>query len=483
MKELNFKNLSVRVGALSLACVLMIGMSGCTKRAVTITESGTEDQIITSEITVGGDATQGDSGTQLVGKEDTTSKTESGSSNTKKDPVLMSKDWSVQEEKFKSLKGTTIKSWYDGELNEQDAQRAAAFEERYGIKIKYERMGWSEGLTKLPSMVAAGTAPDVCNPSASSTLRYISGNLLQPMDSYIDLSDPIWDTTAIKNAKVDGKIYIVPGDIKSDVAWVYYNKTLFKELGLTEPYTYYKKGEWSWDVFLDLAKKTTLKAADGVTVKTYGAGFGYYQRMVAAHGVAMWDGRSPTCNITNPTVIKGLNTFAKFYQSGAANLDKHGQDTFANRGVAMMVTHYQIMRSYDYYNTMKDEIGMVPLPPSSVDGKYYKVSFGGGWGICRTAKNPLGAMAWIYFSERYDSELAEKKEPTYMAEHRKYVSEEHEKIMDEYLAKATLIYDEWSGIYGMSGFFEEMCSDGKTAEEVTAKYLSLANKGIKDILP
>jgi len=480
MKELNFKSLSVRIGALCLACVMMLGVCGCTKRAVTVTESGTEDTWITSEITISGDGT----GNQLVSKDETTSsKTESNSGDTNKEPVLMSKEWSVQEKKFTALEGTTMKMWYGGELSDFDTQRLEAFKTRYGIEVKLERMGWTESLQNLPTAVAAGNAPDQIGPPASDTLRYVSGNLLQPMDDYIDLSDPIWNADEIKKAKISNKIYIVPNDVKSQVAWVYYNKTLFKELGLTEPYTYYKNGKWTWDVFLDLAKKATIKGSDGVTVKTYGVSFGYYQRMVAAQGVAMWDGKSATCNITNPTVIKGLNTFAKFYQAGAANLDVVGDHIFGNRGVAMMATHMQIMHGPDYYHTMKDEIGLVPLPPSIVDGKYYKVAFGGGSGICRSAKNPLGAMAWIYFCKRYENELEAKKDPTYMTEHRKYVSEEHEKIMDEYLAKATIIYDEWAGIYGLGGFFEDMCNNGKTAEETTAKYLSLANKGIKNILP
>jgi multiple sugar transport system substrate-binding protein len=63
---------------------------------------------------------------------------------------------------------------------------------------------------------------------------------------------------------INGKVYCLP--FRGEAYFTYYNKKVFAQAGIPTPDTYVEKGEWTWEKFVEVAKK--LATGDG---KVYGA--------------------------------------------------------------------------------------------------------------------------------------------------------------------------------------------------------------------
>ncbi|WP_019421632.1 ABC transporter substrate-binding protein [Paenibacillus sp. OSY-SE] len=79
---------------------------------------------------------------------------------------------------------------------------------------------------------------------------------LRPVDDLINLDDPKWPKKIKEFSSFGGKIYGLVENVGAG-AGLYYNRTLLKREGLEAPHELIKKGEWTWDKYLEMAKKAT----------------------------------------------------------------------------------------------------------------------------------------------------------------------------------------------------------------------------------
>lgn len=104
---------------------------------------------------------------------------------------------------------------------------------------------------KIHLLFASNTAPDVIFMNNQYLPIYANAGVLEDLTPYKkDLELDTFYPKSVQTLSWEGKVYGVPRDISNLV--IYYNKSLFDKKGVSYP----KKG-WSYDQFLDTAKKLT----------------------------------------------------------------------------------------------------------------------------------------------------------------------------------------------------------------------------------
>lgn len=139
-----------------------------------------------------------------------------------------------------------IRCWSVGlDLVQYNEEFVAAYNEQGGAyTLVYEDglaglQGMTETIQKLRLSLETGTAPDFGNCNAGEHLKAVveSGKVLDLTPYYDEYG---WREKLpqkfVDDCTIDGKIYAVPLTI--DGVGIYYNKTLFGELGLEEPDTW-----------------------------------------------------------------------------------------------------------------------------------------------------------------------------------------------------------------------------------------------------
>ncbi len=399
-------------------------------------------------------------------------------------------DITNQEKMLEKANGTVMRKIGEGDYenySEYDLQSEMEFMERYGIEIEYIPMGYSEYVSKLPQMVAAGNPPDYALMTDATALSFMYGNCATPLNQYLDLNDEAWDESYMELFSIDGNYYGL-NTTDTNTFYVYYNKTLFEELGLEDPYNLYENGKWTFDKLRELAKKATVYESDNTTVSCYGIGTHYKEVFALAFGGNIIEYNRDTnmyeTKLKSAATISGLNFLRNLIADGSMNPSVTGFTEFPFRKIAMFVERpWHAIGNYDLFNTMKDEIGMVPLPASPIDGKYYAASNMVANFVPANAQNPEAGALFSYFVLRRAIRCEQEKTPSFLATRAKSMTDEHVKIIDEYLDKAILKSSKLESITGWSNYSEQFWSgliwEKKSAEEVSAAMENIVSSALK----
>ncbi len=389
-------------------------------------------------------------------------------------------DVTNQEKLLEKARGTVMRKIGEGDYenySEYNLQTEMEFMERYEIEIEYIPMGYSEYVAKLPQMVAAGSPPDYAVMTDATALSFMYGNCATPLNKYLDIEDDAWNKDFMGQFAIDGEYYGMGSDGTGSIFYVYYNKTLFEELGLEDPYTLYKEGKWTFDKLRELAKRATVYESDNTTVSCYGIGTHYKEVFALAFGGNIIEYNAGTnmyeSKLKSAATIAGLNFLKDLCKDGSMNPSITGFTEFPFRKIAMFVERpSHAIEPYDLLNTMKDEIGLVPLPASPIDGKYYAASNLLANFVPANAQNVEAGVLFSYFCARRAIQSAKDKTPSFLATQAKSMTEEHVKIIDEYIPKATLLSSKLESLSGWSNYYDQFWSDlvwnHKSAEEVSA---------------
>ena len=140
------------------------------------------------------------------------------------------------------------------------------------IVVNASSIPWSQYWDKLVVGLPAGSAPDVFTINALNVVDYArNGYLLDITDLFesgaVDVTK--YPAHTVATHTVDGVLRGSPRDF--DAIAVYY-KTLFDEAGVEYP-----KDGWTWDEFIETAKKLTNPDAGihGCSIAANGQAFGY----------------------------------------------------------------------------------------------------------------------------------------------------------------------------------------------------------------
>lgn len=273
--------------------------------------------------------------------------------------------------------------------------------EHPNVRLELDYVPWGSYTTKLQTEFAGGVSPDIGWIENSMSPLILPKGMFIPLNSFLSNDDSFrldgyWPAM-VDQFRYGENLFCIPSDV-APTACVFYNKQMFEQAGLPFP-----KDNWDWNEFVEIAKKLTLKDAEG-KVTQWGFFTDYYSTFVYSSGGAFVDNlhEPKKCTINSPAAIRGLQFFLDLafkhqvmpvpVGENAALNDMGMEQKFMFKKVAMVYTGIWI--SEQLREGIKEEFDWdIALPPR-FPGKAYAVtpSGGSGWGIFKHCKHP--ELAW-----------------------------------------------------------------------------------------
>ncbi len=361
---------------------------------------------------------------------------------------------------YDDIRGTTVRVYRSIEPDEQAMETAAAFTEKYGCTVKWIVVGWQAWKTRLLQGVAAGAPADYTIYYDNQLANLVANKVLQPVDPYIYIADPFWDKGVMGMFSWNGKNYGMNCTLGTDmnVGMIYYNKTMFEDAGEKEPIEYYEDGEWDFETFEKVAKRMTVDSNDDGVTDIYGFASWWVEWTLLANGnrlVKQNQDGSVDLTLKDQAAYNGLQLQANLAKAKAYLYNDQWADFFKARRVAMIFERpFNAIGSGNLLDSsvFKDEISICPPPKGPDAKKNYAPALFDTIGIPTGAQNPKGAAAYYYFSKQYDYE--HRDDPERLAERRRSMTEEHEKVINDFLKTAVKIntiassFGNWDGVKG-----------------------------------
>jgi multiple sugar transport system substrate-binding protein len=288
-----------------------------------------------------------------------------------------------------------------------------------GITVEHQPVPNADYNTKISTLFAAGTAPDVyrylqeANPIVNVAAKKMHVRLddLVARDK-VDLSD--FRPSSIELYRWDGGLYGLPRDYGNQN--IYYNIDLLEKAGLALPPADWEDKTWTFDKFLDYAQKVTKKS--GNRTETYG--------FVVNRNVRPWSswlfnngaaivskddkGGAKAIAMTEPNAVEALQFLQDLIiKHGVAPKPDVEAETgafplFASGRVAMMLTNPSDVSNYRTITAFKWDVATLPI------GKATRRGTGGGgtgWSITSQTKAQDAAWEFLKFISSKDAQLDE----------------------------------------------------------------------------
>ncbi len=197
------------------------------------------------------------------------------------------------------------------------------------VKLVYEPGGseTSSYQDVLKTEIGAGTAPDVFWIPGTDVADFATRGLIMNLYDMakntpgFNVNDfypgPMYHLTfnpeTGKSGADSGALWGLPRDVSTFV--LYLNLDLINEAGAPDPRELAKEGKWTWDAFMDVARKV---AALGPDIYGYGANawWGPYGVWINAAGGSFFNADRTACALDTPEAIAGLDFERKLYAEG-----------------------------------------------------------------------------------------------------------------------------------------------------------------------
>ncbi len=162
----------------------------------------------------------------------------------------------------KELRGTSITVYNWNPISEYPGATALIeqFEQETGIEVVWKAENFDTYLSKLGSMVASGESPDVMRLRSPQTSGLIS---TQPISvTGFDFSGAEWDQAVSDMYTIGGEVYGVrlKNTLLASPGMLLYNKSLIEKYDLDDPYVLWKRGQWTYDKFVQVMKDFKAEA-------------------------------------------------------------------------------------------------------------------------------------------------------------------------------------------------------------------------------
>lgn len=263
----------------------------------------------------------------------------------------------------------------------------------------------TECTQKLLTMIAGGTPPDVAHIWTTHVQKFYQTGAVLCLDPYIKRDRfPIENLPPVKDPLLfEGRFYGLPRDGGAFVdRAIYYNMDLFKEAGLPFPKWNKEKPEatWSWDEFLQIAKKLTKDVNGDGKIDQWG-----FNNSIDSFPIYVWSNggdifnEKMECVLDKPEAYEAIQWFADLRV-------KHGVmprpeqvagagDLFITGRVAMENGAY--MRAQAYLDAkVPFKFGLAPYPRGKVG--LVNLAMVHPLVICSGSKHPEEAWKFIKYT-------------------------------------------------------------------------------------
>lgn len=362
------------------------------------------------------------------GKKDTSAPTATPGENTEQTtqkPEEKPKDIVLQPDQFKGKKVVIWQSYDDDDPAKGGRKRATVqgieeFNKITGAQVEKIIPSGEDFRKKVLTAIAAGTGPDLVTVQPFDVPAWIIRNFLLPISDYVDLSQEcLWGEQGLSRPTVDrftwnGKVYGVNGVEQS---WrIYYNTEIFEANGQPDPAELYRKGQWTWDKFIEIAQALTLDTDGDGKINIYGfSAFGADLAAIYSNGgswTVMQNGK-PVFAPDRPEVIEAIKFFKDFipkYKIMPEQFwDPNPMTMFYDGKLAMMYWGAWEMNTMVQKMAGKFKIAPFPIGPNNKTGKSRDIAQASGTALTTSSKNPDVAatyLAWSFVTDPEQAKLA-----------------------------------------------------------------------------
>lgn len=278
------------------------------------------------------------------------------------------------------------------------------------ITVKVEVSDWDSYWTKLKTLLAARTPPDMFAIDAPLYLDYQSKGVLLNLQPYLDKNPGMLDglfPQTLQAYKTPQGYFGLPRDFQTIV--LFYNKTMFDKANLAYP-----SADWTWDDLRAAAKKLTLTGSDGKTTQ-YGFSFDMWD-MEPGWSEALWSYGGEILNADHSKTLLGEPkarqawqllhdmTFVDKSVPDSTTSGQYGGDTFLAGVSAMTPLGHWVVPGYA---DAKLNFDAAPMPKGPA-GRFTSVN-SAGFVIAQGSKHPAQAFEFLKFvlSTKGQTRLAE----------------------------------------------------------------------------
>lgn len=269
------------------------------------------------------------------------------------------------------------------------------FEEHHpNIRVKVDSS--TAGFQKLAIRLAGGDAPDVFYYTADRLPALVHRQVVTALDPFlakdpeVRLADYYPET--VRSGRLNGQLYLFPFHFSTDL--LFFNKDLFDRAGVAYP-----TENWTWDDFLEAAKKLTVR--ENGRVAQYGTLQPRTLFMIRSFGGNCFDESLQSVQIDSEPARRALQFLVDLEtrhqvapsQAQIKDIEKDdGLDLFSTGKVAMFVGRTFMMPELSKLNRFSWDVA--PVPRGAL--RYSRLAVGGNC-IYQKTKHPEAAWAFVKF--------------------------------------------------------------------------------------
>lgn len=154
------------------------------------------------------------------------------------------------------------------------ARVAQSAKNHYGIELKPIVIPLEQQTTRIISMIASGSPPDIIETQKLPGWypRMCNEGTFVAINNYVNFEDMLWkdEVGAMSNYMLGDNYYALSLGAYSPVEMIY-NKKLVSAAGLTDPIELYKKGEWTWSKYEEYISKIAGDADGDGEIDVFGS--------------------------------------------------------------------------------------------------------------------------------------------------------------------------------------------------------------------
>jgi multiple sugar transport system substrate-binding protein len=266
------------------------------------------------------------------------------------------------------------------------------------ITVSVEVSDWDSYWTKLKTLLAAKTPPDMFAIDAPLYLDYQSKGVLLNLKPYLDANPGMLDglyPQTLQAYQTPQGYFGLPRDFQTIV--LFYNKDMFDKAKLAYP-----SADWTWDDLRAAARQLTLTGSDGKTTQ-YGFSFDMWD-MEPGYSEAIWSYGGDMLNADHTKTLLGDPqarqawqllydmTFVDKSVPDSNTSGQYGGDTFLAGVSAMTPLGHWVVPGYA---EAKLNFDAAPMPKGSA-GRFTSVN-SAGFVIAKGSKHPAQAFTFLKF--------------------------------------------------------------------------------------
>jgi len=261
------------------------------------------------------------------------------------------------------------------------------------IKVKVETASFDDYFTKLQTLIAGGTAPDVFELNYENFVTYAAKGLLLDLsptmqaDTTLDAS--VYSERANSAFSYNGMQLGLPATFSTVV--LYYNKDLFDKAGVAYP-----TADWTWADAVEAGKKLN-DPANGVWGLYSGVQFWEFYKKAAQNNCKFFNDDQTEVLINSAECVQALQTMVDLVKTDKvvpSAADMGGQsdgDMFTSGKLAMDVSGIWMFSAYKAAPFQWD----ITVEPGMTNKATH--FFANGVSVFAASKHPQEAYEWVKF--------------------------------------------------------------------------------------